>query len=471
MNRQGTGEEKKGGIGFSLILAVILLIWTLCGFLGELSPSRNLLQAWDQTREDLAEKEEVSLWLLSTAKNGSLAISREEDVIFSYRAALPEKAKLTFEDDQEISLYSNGEKLILTGSELPSGYVADRADAAVLWEDGPFSQAVPENLFSLFRIYLNLTDPQKEENEKQLEEIARVLWKSADPRRDSAEWAYSHEGQEKTVGGSSYTFDSESLTRLLETLAKEGEKEENRAAISSFARLFFALSGQALSAEEEANLADFVCGRGERYENLMEEVAKGNLVLTFGIKSGRVIGLSADFSTDSRSASFRLDFGEKPKKSTAVSLNFTLSDSEGEVLSFVLQDRILEDTRRAYIREWGITTSENGEKSQQTVRFSWGKEKDDLGLRFITSEGEVNFRGELIRHKRGKELSFCISRIEENRRNILLGGALTVTVTEKADFEEVEIPNAPLFGSEEERAALKETIASSYGKMDPGGIL
>jgi len=98
------------------------------------------------------------------------------------------------------------------------------------------------------------------------------------------------------------------------------------------------------------------------------------------------------------------------------------------------------------------------------IRYSWGKTKKDIGLRFVTDGKEITFGGTLTEYKSGKKCKFRLRRLEVDRENLLGKEGLSVSLTPGCDGIVLPEATLPLFPEGEEKETLKESFLQKYGE-------
>jgi hypothetical protein len=200
-----------------------------------------------------------------------------------------------------------------------------------------------------------------------------------------------------------------------------------------------------------------------------------NLAITYGMKGGKVILLGGNFTSGETRLSFEIFFGENAKKDGDLSLSFTLQKGEEMVLEAEIEHKLAEDSRTAFVREVEYSLSdpsgilfpsETGEMTGK-IRYSWGKEKGDVGLRVITPEDQVGISGMVEEYKAGKSARIRISRFEVSRIN-RLEKSLTLTLTKKAEETKPLSEGQNFLLTPEEQKARAEEFFSHY-ETDSGG--
>ncbi len=464
----------RGGLGLPL-LALILSVCTLISLCLFLLPAQRVKRALGKTLSSLQEREEGVLEPLSLLGEGSVALEGE-GLRFSRLAK--EGATLASFDrgEVEFTVSSQGQEVTLSSSALeenltetaPSPWVA-------LQESGLLSEEIAQEERTLLPVLFALTDADALE----LDPVFSLLGKAISVGKGSlssqkGEYALGSEGISATVYTDTYT--ARRLENAFKRFAKEGEKPEVQRAVLSKAALLFALGGKEPDRAMEENLSLFLSGKGERFAALqtLASAEGASLTVTYYVRGGAVMALSAKFTSGDTVGEVQLFFGKKVSRDRDLSLSLSWQTGEETLFSASLTHRVTEDSRTAFIREMDFSVSdphqilglwESGQKSGK-IRYSWGKEKGDLGLRIITPEGQVGFGG-VVEKRSGKSTVCRISRFEVDRVNRLTG-SLTLTLKKEPEPFSPLPKGVPLVGTPEENEARRALFLEKY-KLLTGG--
>ena len=187
-----------------------------------------------------------------------------------------------------------------------------------------------------------------------------------------------------------------------------------------------------------------------------------------------MIAVRAAFSSGDTTFALELFFGEKIREGTFV-LNLSLKKGEESLLEAHVNHRIVEDSRTAYVRQLDysvsdpagtVLLSESGQISGK-IRYSWGKEKGDIGLRIITPSGQIGFGGMIEEYKAEKSLRCRISRVEVDRIN-RLDSDLVLTLSNKPAEHRALPAGKPLPVSGEDQKALLDAFYQNYDAPSGG---
>lgn len=467
-------QRKSGSGGIFPALAIVLFLVTVIGLFLDLNPAKELHYAWEETRETLTEEEEAVLFLKDCLTLGEVKADSGKESI-SYSARLPEEARLSFGGEGYSAALTAKEDRLVFSSEVLSDEAryGDRSGAAAAFFDSAYADAevLPEEIKMLTGLYLALTDPDFVGAPSTLGETANALWDIADvsPKKESAVLSVGEE--EIDVKDIVYSFRAEELKKMWTLFASEGKKESFQDAVCSLYAAMEAFGGKPLTREKEEAIRAFCRGEGERFHSVsrvfLSESSEGSL--SFHIYKGRVIGIGLSLKSGDVKVNGEIFFGKKVAGAEERTLSFAVQSGEESLFSALLAARVTENSDRAFVREWTweISDAENillsGEKAASgKIRYSWGKEKKDLGLRFVTEAGEVTFGGTLSEYKKGKKCEFVLGRLEVDRVNLLQGESFTVTATPGSDGILLPDATGALFPAEEEKASLAASFAEKY---------
>lgn len=470
----GKNPRKAGRGGIFPALALILFLVTVVGFFIDTNPERELLYAWENTSAALCEDEETLRFLKESLLLGEVeALSDGKSVCYS--AALPEEARLSFGGEgYNATLTSKGDALVLTSSELSDSprKGARKAAAASFFQSAYVeSEALPEEIRTLLGMYLSMTDPDFIGFGDTLGEMTRSLWDIAEPACKRKNSVLTVGEEEIQVKDAVYRFDSEKLKKMWTLFSAEGKKEEVQDAVVAAFAVANSLESKPLTAEKEEAIRAFFRGEGELHaafsSAILAQGSEGNIA--FHIYKNQVIGIGLFFQSGDVTVTSEIFLGKKVSGAEERTAVLTVKNGEEILFSASLAARITENSDSAFIREWTWSISDPNsifltEKtdSEGKIRYSWGKTKKDLGLRFILDGKEVTFGGALTEYKSGKSLSFEIRRLEVDRENLLGKQRFSVTLTPGTDGIALPDASAPLFPEGEEKEALKQSFLQKY---------
>ncbi len=469
-------QRKTGRGGIFPALAVILFLTTVIGFFGDMNPEKELLYAWENTTEAMAEDEETLRFLKEILLSGEAeALSEGESI--RYGARLPEEASLSFGGEgYHATLTSKGERLAFSSSELSDATRSgQRQGAAASFFQSAFAESgvLSQEIRTTLGLYLSMTDPDLIKFGHTANEVVKSLWDIADPscKRKSATVTVGEE--ELKVKDILYRFDSEDLKKMWTLFSAEGKKEELQDAVVALFSASCALEAKPLAEEKEEAVRAFFRGEGELHDAfsaaLLSQGSEGEI--SFHIYKNQVIGMEIFFKSGDKTASLDLFFGKKVAGAEERSGELTVKSGEETLFSARLSARVTENSDSAFIREWswelsdphGVFLTEKTE-SVGKIRYSWGKTKKDIGLRFALDGKELTFGGTLTEYKLGKKCSFVLQRLEVDRENLLQGKRLSVSLTPGSDGILLPEASLPLFPEGEEKEALKESFLQKYSE-------
>jgi len=467
-------RPRRGGIFPAL--AVILFLATVIGFLGDMDPEKELLYAWENTSEAMSEEEEVLCFLKDSLLLGEAEVLSGGENI-RYSARLPEEARLSFGGEgYHAALTSKGDSLVFSSSELSDApRVGERKGAAALFFQSAYGESgvLPEEIKTLVGLYLSMTDPDLITSGDTLGEVARSLWDIADPscKRKSAALTVGEE--EISVKDVIYRLDAEDLKKMWTLFSAEGKKEAFQDAVVALFSAANALEGKALTAEKEEAIRAFFRGEGDLHAAfsaaLLARESEGTI--SFHIYKSQVIGVGLAFKSGDVTANCEIFLGKKVSGAEERNLFLTVKNGDETLFSARIYARVTENSDSAFIREWtwevsdpkSVFLTEKTETSGK-IRYSWGKTKKDIGLRFVTDGKEITFGGTLTEYKSGKKCKFRLRRLEVDRENLLGKEGLSVSLTPGCDGIVLPEATLPLFPEGEEKETLKESFLQKYGE-------
>ncbi|MBQ4036577.1 MAG: hypothetical protein IJC84_00450 [Clostridia bacterium] len=392
----------KGGL-FPLI-ALLLALLAMVGLFSVLRPEAALLDAAGESLEELEERDETLLRLVSLLRTGRLVATEKGKEVLTVTGD-GETRCLTLRGETRLSLYRSGDELILKPEE--GEVTGGKADAFFPW----LATLTDPELRLLLGAFVTWTDPRLT-NDALLAEC-EALFEAAEPTLTKEKTDFSH-GEEE---GSAELY----------LLSAEGETAAGAVALLKELRSDAALLQLLASLAEENGarreaIASFFAGEGDFYEAVAKDPSLTAELTVFDGLLRR-----ADMTLKGKDAALALSL---TLDGTASGMVITATHGEA-VSSLALTDSVTEDDR-SYLREIGITLTENGEARETRIRFSWGKSKNDLALRLTLTDTEYYFRGTLDENKKSRVI-FTLSRIEKDKENILpLPLQFTLTDEEEA---------------------------------------
>lgn len=438
--------------GIFTLLALLLLLFTVISIFSYFSSASTLARALGQTAKAWEREEKNSSFLLSLAQKGQVTLTGAgKEISFS---ASPESASLAIRNEgMDVSFVSSGEKLTGHGASLQGG---DGTGARV----GAFSafsdSALGENRggsWDLVRAYLALTDPDR--NSDLFCENLQEIWQEIE-----APLTRKKSSVEEKISATEYTFTlkKNELSRLLSAVSARGAEEDFRDSVAAHVGVLLALGGQNFTSAQREQVTWFCQGKGERFAQLREDFSREESViaLSFFVKGGKVIGLTLDAAFGQETWKADVFLGTDPFSAGTSRARWERSVGE-DALCLSIEQEVVEEMG-AYMRQVNFEYKNTREGlfplSQEAksglFRYSWGKEKGDLGLRIRTGEREVFLRGQMEKFRAGKEACVSILRMEEGGKNTL-SDPLTLTLSrrpadvtfppsEKTLFQEIKIP-------------------------------
>lgn len=441
----------------SLICVAFLALlfgWTLISLILYCLPSSALSRAVEQTAAEWEERESVFLFLSECCDSGSAELTRSGKSLISYRAAEGVRA-LSF--GETLSLTERSDGVTLTSPRLSAPHGAPRSALRDQFDSTGLPALLGESESKVLQAYLSFAAPEARRAFSGLSDTASTLISAASPTVTRAENTLTVGQTSLPVTDTVYSFDAEGITRAVAALQEMLSEEEKRAEFAYLSRVLSALVGTSTVLESELGDAAYMTALSE---SLKSDQAS---TLSYSVSDGRLVQLRL-FLQGKVTREFVLFFGESPE-ATQRFFQWSETDPEGAVRTVLLEDTVLEDSDRAYIRQWTRTDSARGDV---TVRFSWGREKGDLGLRFILPEREINFRGEMVSYRPEKRIEIKISRIEENKQNLIPGAPLMLTVTSE-EPEPIALPAESVPIPFDDPSALADFAATLGGTAQNEG--
>ncbi len=458
------------GSGLFLLLTASLFLLTLFGLLSCLSVGGSLESAVEKTKTRLEKQERDLLFLFDCLEDGGLSLEGE-GIHASWNADLPERGSLVLTENKDtFGYYLTGDTVTVNIPFLFEHAKSGARRGSAVLEKSVFSTEGLRREHRALALTLSaLSDPSLWENEPLFDGLETVFQKArpAPEKEKGFDW----EEHDLTCTKITYSFDSEALVRSINALAKEGKNEAFRESFLAFAGLARALCDHPLSEKDAAKIDGFLTGQSEDFNTLSAQMGKSDsfATLSFFEKGGYLAGASGTWRIGTQGGSFSLYLGSGAKREDRTFSLSCLKDDK-EMLSLTLSDRITDDSEQAFIREFDFSLSDQSgfwrdtEKPEQTVlfRYSWGREKGDLGLKILLPEEEINFRASLESYNRGSGAVLLLKRIEENRKNLLAGKEVRITLSDRDKVAAPPSAKEPLFPKPEERESLQSLFSQNY---------
>jgi len=476
MNPSAQNRPRRGGI--FPFLALILTISMIFGFFSALHPEKKLARAIENTRAAISREEETLGFLYEAFQEGKILAENGTDTLL-LQTNLPESALLTLSGTgYDAALTLQEENWILESkSLLNDALFASRLGAASALEGSLFSlPELEKSVLPFLRLFLSVTDPAFSDENDALSDALSALWKKARPTRETERVKVKESEKEISAEKISYRVDGEKLSDLLSFFPAVMDSEEICSLLEARLSAVYAVMGKSFSREDKESLSEFLSGNGASFNRFSEALKKEGASFTFAfvIAKAEIRNFELFFVSDAQSFCIEADFAKDENGKWEQSFALMKRSGEETLFSASLTQKIVESSKKAYIREMEFDVSDpelrffDQAALSGKVRYSWGKEKGDVGLRIILPAHEVNFRGQLDEYKKGKTLRLSISRIEVDRANVLTSGAVKITVTkEKTEIPRVSLPEKKLFGEGEEQTLLQEAFLAKYREIFP----
>jgi hypothetical protein len=434
----------RGGLFFP-VLAVLLTVVTVVGLFTASSPSVRLARAWKKTGEALEERNEGTLGVLNLIGEGKITLTGA-DVAVNYQAQLPSGAALSVKKGEtDLFVGAKGDRLSLRSSTLSGiNLGANRQGADLLFADSTF--ATQDENGRLLSFFLTFLQEELWESER-AENALLAVWKSADPKLETEKISLVCKEESVSVSRQRYHFDSACLVRGLEELVLECQDEKTAASFLGKAKLLGALTEGGLSDEKYNAYVEFLSGKGEGFEALKRflQDERNQITLDFHLRGGKVIDVKVSFVLGEKVGEGEIFFGKEIREDEESTFRFYLRDGDTSLLDLTASLHTSENSKNAYVRELEYSVTEGGGQPGQNpepfsgkIRYSWGKIKSDLGLRFITPSGQLSFGG-VLKEKKGSQTVVEIRRVELNGQPLI---SENLTLGLYGDAEELILPES-----------------------------
>lgn len=464
----------RGGMAFPL-LALVLLITTLLGLFSGGSSAGKLFRAMEKTGADLKKKEEGVLSVLSYLQQGSVALSGT-DLAVEYKAALPEGASLfTKKGSGSLKLVALGDRLALESPELLEKTLSGARGGAALLADSAFCLEETAESEALYRLFLALSDPALNGKIDVLSAAKKIGAKMGSDA-EVTKAPLIRRGEEFSVTRQTYRLSSEQLVKGLDAFAQLGQNEEWKQALVSRYSLLLSLVGKEPTLGTEEAAALFLTGQGEAFQSLRDRLGKekNQMTVEWDLYRGRVVRVHLSFRIGDEVGEGEIYFGKNIKTAKTSEASLSVRRGEETVFQCSASLTLSEDSKNAYVREldYSVTDPEHRILTEKDMasgkfRYSWGKVKSDIGLRWITPERQIGFGGVLKEQKKGT-VTVEISRVEIDRVNQLTGEKLTLTLSGKKPELELPASGGELFPQGEEKEALRQSFLTKYQELFGG---
>lgn len=476
-NRKTVGH-RRGGV-FSL-LAWILLFVTVIGLILRIFSGTGVEGALAKTQKKLTARESDGLFLLSALSDGSLTL-RGEGMELLWNASLAEEGYTLSakEGGNRFALYAVGDNVTAAGSLFPDGTVfAPRRSAAYALAGSALDRegVAPEH-YAFFQGLLSLADPDLGSFDVLSSSVERIL-KKAKPELLKEDGEYKDGKNRLDVVQYTYRFSSEALVRACGALLKEGQKEEVQRSVSAYYAAALSACGKKITAEDQKAVLSFLKGEGKAFDSFSNLLGKSDssLEITLSVYDGAVVAGQVQWSLGDLRQKAELFLGADPETAVRSFLRVSADRGEENLFSLNVTDEILDDSESAYIREWKWSLSHQGgffseeqKSTEGTLRYSWGKAKGDLGLKWMEGEESLVLRGTLLSRKEEKEIKIRLNRVEENGSNLLPCDFVDVVFNRTCAMEEPPAAKQSLFPEGEQKESFGQRFEEAYNTLFGGG--
>ena len=374
-----------------------------------------------------------------------------------------------------MKLTALGDRLVLESPNLLEQSLSGTRGGAALLADSAFSLEEESGTEALYRLFLALSDPDWN-REAEILSAAKKIGKKMGVKAEVAKAHLIRSGEEFSVSRQTYRLSSDQLLKGLDAFSDLGQDEGWKEALLARYNLFSVLIGKEpdLGSEEAWKL--FLAGQGEAFQTLRDrlEDPKSQVTMEWDLYRGRVVRVHLSFRLGDEVGEGELYFGKNIKKSKNSEASLQVRRGEETVFQFSLNLSLSEDSKNAYVREldYSVTDPEHRvladrDQTSGKLRYSWGKVKADVGLRWITPERQIGFGGVLKENKKGSVV-IEIGRVEEDRVNQLTGGKLTLTLSKKKTELTLPASGGELFPQGAEKEALRQSFVTKYQELFGG---
>ncbi len=424
-------NSRRGG-AFAPLLALLLALITVFGIFGAANAEKSLVRAMKKTEKRWEKREELLLFVTDVLfREGTLSIKQDKA---SVDYAIGNDGWILSQKGAEENFVLQGDRkqntLFYSPETLAAVYGGDWNEAAERLSATALSdQSLTEGEWEALETAVALTEPGLYDALSLVEKRMKDLWQKSNPEvrkeRDSRKLGKdTQKGERYTV-----TWDSKAMTKLLKALAKYGKREEEQALASALYDTFFCLADGEINKKDKEALLQFLRGEGEAYAEMLrlsqEDKTSGKA--DFFVVKGEILHFEFSFSLQDTTLQGEWEWGESIKDSTKTSMYLSLEQKNKGTLSLTLTDTLMENSDSALVREaaWNLRDSQGSYfkkgDNEGKIRFSYGKEKGDLGLRLIKEQDELVFRGTLEEYQKGKSVKLLLNQVEKNKEPVTQG--------------------------------------------------
>ena len=458
-----------------LFLVFLLLTVTLVTPFVYYAPKNRLSRALEKTAAELGD-EDVLGFLGEVLWDGSFEAKGEGDSL-SYTATLPKSAALARQGNAgSFRVALQGDELYLYSSGLgEEAYSAPRRDASLQLCNSAFSDAgMPAPQMRLLRTALSVGDGGFAHSLEVLKHIFTSCFAAGKPEFSAVGEEIRLSGKDRRVTTFTYELGEEGLEKALSALKRAGKEEGTAEAYAALRGFLSAALSKTETADAAQRFVSFLCGESEEFAAFEDNLLSKNsrLCLSLTAYKGRIVAVNFLLGGGDLVLEMKANLSEKLKKDRTWSADLRAKSGEAELFSLSLGSVIEEDSKSALIRKWsysftdavGAVTPDAGQESGEII-FSWGKVKKDLGLRWVSGEDTVVFRGEFAKYKKGRKLEFYVDRVEWNGKRLSEEDRYAVSLSKKGETPVRREASKSLFPEGEERNGLAELLLGRFNRF------
>ena len=424
-------DSRRGG-AFAPLLALLLALITVFGIFSAANAEKSLIRAMKKTEKRWEKREELLLFVTDALfREGTLSIKQDKA---SATYSIGEEGWLLSQKGSEENFVLQGNRqqntLFYSPESLAAVYAGDWDEAAERLSATALSDRdLAEEEWAALKTAVSLTEPGLYDALSLVEKRMTDLWQKSNPEvrkeRDSRKLGKdTQKGERYTV-----TWDSKAMTKLLKALAKYGKREEEQALAAALYDAFLCLADGKINEKDKNALLQFLRGEGEAYKEMLllaqEDKASGKA--DFFVVKGEILRFEFSFSLQDTTLQGEWEWGKSIQDTTENTLHLSFEQKDKGTLSLTLTDTLIENSDSALVREaaWSLRDSQGSYfkkgDTEGKIRFSYGKEKGDLGLCLEKEQEELVFRGTLKDYQKGKSVKVLLNQVEKNKEPVTSG--------------------------------------------------
>ena len=437
-NQKRRGPEKRLRIGVFPYVVAVLALTTIVLCIVDTRPGVVLRRAAQKTLDALDMPQITALY--QSWQSGSVTARGNGETI-SFQARLPAQALLKREGKGAFSLWLENDSVIVTAPEkFSDAHAVARTLAARAFNAADVADSAEEQ--DRIRLFLAWSDPALALDQTKTALAAALTAADAEASLTNGTFL-SQEGEEVSCRAVQYTLDSKQACAFLQTFFDQASGEELGAVYCAF----YALQKKTVSEEAYQTFLDAISPTGKVPTFLCDAMRDPGaaVTVTHCLYRGKLCETQIRVSSPALTVTSTVRFGVGGKAGEESRADLKLEKEGSEILTLSVSHRVAEDTKKAYLTEASFSmTDQTGLFAESEaplagkIRFSYGREKKDLGLRFILGGSETYFRALMTKEPSGGAVAFTLNAWEENRKNTLLH-AWDIEISQNAG----NIPAAP----------------------------